>query len=436
MLDKFSKYLEWLKENQVEYKKYGVVIKKFEDSGYGLIANKDFKIGELYLNIPGNIIISFENIIKNHNLYDDLKKDKVKSLDSQAWLVFYLIIQHSLNESSFYYDYLMSLPQEFPILETIYNTQFLTSELFKTFSIEYQIFVKNRISKINEDFDKIIQIIKHYPDLIKKINNTIIIKSINNNSIKINEFLLNKNSFLWFYLIVNTRCIYFNDFDKNLQLANYSPLAVIPFMDLLNHKTDAKFRTEFKRNSVLKQGHCKFYTMESIKKGEQIFIQYGGHNDLMLLLEYGFILDKNMFNYIQLDSFVFLELLKVEKDKLFTFISTSNEPIDSNILNLIMRIKLVDSNDQIINNKLETIKEFNLDNDLQLNNDFTLDYKTVNLLRLWYTKDEIDLWKNVFYDEKDKINNENELDYLNQGLTILKNSLKFYTDCVVSLLFL
>lgn len=105
--------------------------------------------------------------------------------------------------------------------------------------------------------------------------------------------------FLLSWLEVNSRCVFFKVSKKkedNLTLA--------PVIDMINHAF---------RETKPKQTQLNALTFSSpphgsedplLRKGDELCFSYGGHEDAMLLTEYGFTLDTNMFNSIELDAHI------------------------------------------------------------------------------------------------------------------------------------
>jgi len=65
---------------------------------------------------------------------------------------------------------------------------------------------------------------------------------------------------------------------------------MIPFADFLNHSNAVETKGTYNvcRNAF------EITTMDTISKGEQIFIHYGSHNNDIFLEVYGFIIDNNI----------------------------------------------------------------------------------------------------------------------------------------------
>lgn len=94
--------------------------------------------------------------------------------------------------------------------------------------------------------------------------------------------------FAWAWFTVNTRGVYFQDGFDNLALA--------PFLDMFNHDWSVQVQSKVLKNS--------FYVLVAeteTQAEQQVFINYGPHDNLKLYLEYGFVLSQNPHDAIQLE---------------------------------------------------------------------------------------------------------------------------------------
>lgn len=129
--------------------------------------------------------------------------------------------------------------------------------------------------------------------------------------------------FKWAWLTVNTRCLYItisSNIDQNLTLA--------PIIDLLNH-TDVdglnieELIEQAKGNgadrSSVRNPSCEMrwnrikgmeiYTTPSFtysySKGEEVYLTYGHHSNVKLLQEYGFVLESNCHDFVDISCTLF-----------------------------------------------------------------------------------------------------------------------------------
>uniref|UniRef100_A0A7G3A8A8 Iron-sulfur clusters transporter ABCB7, mitochondrial n=1 Tax=Lutzomyia longipalpis TaxID=7200 RepID=A0A7G3A8A8_LUTLO len=115
-----------------------------------------------------------------------------------------------------------------------------------------------------------------------------------------------KRKFIEFYLICNSRTVYVPPDTVRMMLrgtrvlgmiSNDPNMALAPFLDLFNHSGDTKTMC-----SLARKGTTYFYTLKtssSFRRGEQIFINYGPHCNMKLLIEYGFFLPGNYNEFIE-----------------------------------------------------------------------------------------------------------------------------------------
>ncbi|EUB60453.1 Ribosomal N-lysine methyltransferase set11 [Echinococcus granulosus] len=111
------------------------------------------------------------------------------------------------------------------------------------------------------------------------------------------ESQIERMHFAWAWSVVNSRCVYVNlrlwggnkstlphicDSEPRFFYRSNENIAIIPFFDLFNHSPDVSVSIEV-TNGVL-----KVKTDSSYQAGEQVFINYGKHDNLFLLCEYGF----------------------------------------------------------------------------------------------------------------------------------------------------
>ncbi|KAJ2553671.1 hypothetical protein EV175_002858 [Coemansia sp. RSA 1933] len=109
--------------------------------------------------------------------------------------------------------------------------------------------------------------------------------------------------YVWAWLAVNTRCIHLGQ-----DIGSRDTIALAPFLDLLNHGKEAKVTTYFdliSRQFVIK-------TLTPYKRGREVFISYGPHDNSFMLAEYGFVIAENPFQTLELDHQVYAWIAAVK----------------------------------------------------------------------------------------------------------------------------
>lgn len=113
---------------------------------------------------------------------------------------------------------------------------------------------------------------------------------------------LNREDFLWSWLVVNSRCIYQSLSPTSTRDDNY---ACSPLVDMINHVPSSishcKLSYDIKGLSVISQS--------PYKSGKEVSISYGAHSNEALICEYGFTIPSNSDNTLIIDA-LFAEILK------------------------------------------------------------------------------------------------------------------------------
>lgn len=100
-------------------------------------------------------------------------------------------------------------------------------------------------------------------------------------------------SFKWCWFAVGTRCVSFSD--KNS--GEMATEALAPFLDFLNHSDQAQIDARYNPD----EGQYEIKTLTGCKRGQQVFICYGPHDNAKLWVEYGFYLPENAENFISFE---------------------------------------------------------------------------------------------------------------------------------------
>ncbi|TPX36337.1 hypothetical protein SmJEL517_g01514 [Synchytrium microbalum] len=102
----------------------------------------------------------------------------------------------------------------------------------------------------------------------------------------------------WAWCAVNTRCLTLYTYTTKRQPKPGSPtLAMMPMLDLFNHSPQAAVEAGLdESNSYV------IWTLKHIQANQQVFINYGPHDNPFLLREYGFVAPNNPYDHAVLDS--------------------------------------------------------------------------------------------------------------------------------------
>lgn len=115
--------------------------------------------------------------------------------------------------------------------------------------------------------------------------------------------------FQWAWFAVNSRCFYYQDSDELPNPKSENNMALAPYFDMFNHDSTVNVDACF--NSVSRCFEVR--TNQKFKKYEQVFINYGPHDNQTLFLEYGFIIPNNVFKMVEIDLRHFLDMIPTKK---------------------------------------------------------------------------------------------------------------------------
>lgn len=137
------------------------------------------------------------------------------------------------------------------------------------------------------------------------------------------------NHFVHIYFIINSRCLYCeiplkqgkDDFEE-------SNFTLVPFVDFLNHSDQMdqfcfpEVITSQKIGSGIGQFIMRVGSHEYNKTNEQIFLNYGPHSNDFLLCEYGFVMNENKWNFIDITNEIIslIDMKGDDKDEGITMI--------------------------------------------------------------------------------------------------------------------
>ncbi|XP_064105445.1 SET domain-containing protein 4-like [Macrobrachium nipponense] len=110
----------------------------------------------------------------------------------------------------------------------------------------------------------------------------------------------------WAWFTVNTRVVYMKNSYPNPILEDEDICALAPYLDLLNHSHTAQVEAGLSEDGEFYQ----IKTLVPYGPYEQVFINYGPHDNIKLYQEYGFVLPDNPHSSVP---FILDELLAVMK---------------------------------------------------------------------------------------------------------------------------
>ncbi|KAH7693647.1 SET domain containing protein, partial [Aphelenchoides avenae] len=268
---KVTRFLDWVRDEEVlmdlaELRYCGPGV------GFGVFAKSNIRWNEIAIRVPKKLMIT-AGLIADMAEYAEILK--VHRLDPFEVLVLFFCLERVKGAESSWSAYLDVLPATF-------STAIATcpdlplEQLPLTFR---QQFIKQR-----EEFDAI----------LAKVTS---VKHVSRETVD------------WAWHVVNTRCIFVDNAPHPLVDSSKSGdnLAVIPVMDMLNHSPEAQCVAYFDKHS---QKYCVAAQNRSVQAGDQLFVCYGPHDNIRLWVEYGFRLEDNVFNRVNISIDLFIALAR------------------------------------------------------------------------------------------------------------------------------
>ncbi|KAL1449894.1 hypothetical protein WDU94_002366 [Cyamophila willieti] len=268
--EKMIALMQWLMRNgwQKEITFYPT---EFPNTGRGLMTKSVLNKGDVLVNIPLSLLITARTVC-NSPIYKYLNEN-VK-YDGHEILAFYLVWEKHLNEQSFWYPYINMLPEQLstPLFwssEPLHLPKFISDE------------INGSLNNMKESYRNFLNHIQCKHKKCEHCNQAIV-------------EIFNEKDFIWAWCIVNTRAVYI-PLEKNLHNISNS-LALAPYLDLFNHVPSAQVEAML----IETQNAYQVKTLVPVAKYEQVFIEYGAHSNLKLLIDYGFTVPDNHHDSISL----------------------------------------------------------------------------------------------------------------------------------------
>ena len=105
-------FVEWGRDFGIDFTKFS--IQKLENQGFGVVAKKSISYGEPLIEIPEEIIITLDKLLKDRRIQDVLRQGKqFEKVDSMDLFLIFLTIYRFEEDSFFWKKYFRILPKEY-----------------------------------------------------------------------------------------------------------------------------------------------------------------------------------------------------------------------------------------------------------------------------------------------------------------------------------
>lgn len=238
-------------------------VEDFEISGRGLLARKEIQQGESILTVPPQCLMT-----KQRAMQEMGTKIVPESMGEYVALALFLIHERSLGASSFFAPYIDILPTVEEVGQTwTWNEEDLalltgSGVLASTASLR---------AKLKADHALVLE------------------ETIRPNGL--NEETYSWDAWEWAFSML---------FSRAINLRETEELALVPYADLLNHSPYCSSYFFYNKIPFSKDREVTLYADRAYAKNDQVLISYGQKANSELILLYGFVVDRNLFDEVDI----------------------------------------------------------------------------------------------------------------------------------------
>ncbi|KAJ2443304.1 hypothetical protein GGI03_008039 [Coemansia sp. RSA 2337] len=294
----------WCKEQGLPKTK--LTLAYFPDTFRGMMATRDISQGEDVVRVPERLLITASKVKQAMLARAAVDGGSIQSncwdLSEHQSLTYWVYVEAELQEHSEWYSYICSLPRDFASIPLFVLSGSSPSGMVDTSSSGCVQWVIAHLphplrQRVTEQQHRL------FGDWSHTRASSVVSRS---------RPVTNWRLYVWSWLVVSTRCIHLGRRPSSTRhvhstgassssgahsIGSQDNITLAPMLDLLNHNEHASISTLFdsdRREFVIK-------TNRPFKAGQEVFISYGPHDNLFLLAEYGFVLEHNPYQHLELD---------------------------------------------------------------------------------------------------------------------------------------
>ncbi|KAJ2745330.1 hypothetical protein GGI20_002262 [Coemansia sp. BCRC 34301] len=295
----------WCKEQGMPKTK--LTLAHFSDTFRGMMATRDIGVDEDVVRVPERLLVTASKVkrttLSRAASIDGLSLTDSWDLSEHQSLTYWIYVETELQEQSEWHSYICSLPRDFASIPLYVLSGSSPSATVDTTSSECAQWVAAHLPqqlqrRVSEQQSKL------FGDWTHTLASSAVSRS---------RPLSNWRLYVWSWLVVSTRCIHLGRKSGSTRWAHtlgsgggsrgthsigsQDSITLAPILDLLNHSGLASISTLFDAE----RGEFVIKTNRPFKAGQEVFISYGPHDNLFLLAEYGFALEQNPYQHLELD---------------------------------------------------------------------------------------------------------------------------------------
>lgn len=232
-----------------------------EPSGRGLVAVKPIIQGELLFKVPLECVITKEKALSTFpGLPDDL--------DDYLAIAVLIIHERSLGEASFWKPYFDILPAD---EEFIPLFRWGEGELDLLKGSPTLAAAQSLSGKLRSEFDALETSL------------------FANDRDRFPKEVFTRSAWEWAFAVL---------FSRGIMLSSEKTVALVPYADLLNHNPFCSTYIDIGKSMMTGDRFVTLYTDRPYSKMAQVFVTYGPKSNAELLLQYGFVVDRNPYDSV------------------------------------------------------------------------------------------------------------------------------------------
>lgn len=286
---------QWLRKGGKNFSQLDLKPAVFAETGRGLMATHAVQAGEVLVSIPEEVLVTTNRVMQDDVLRNALHDSHVK-FRAMDVLTLFLLYHKYLGKMSPWKEYLDTLPAKYSV--PAYCSQeeiFVLPETLKVHRLKQD-------QDVSQCFTHI-QAAVSTSKYLQSVLTSVCIEDV-----------------CWAWFTVNTRAVYLKNQNPAPVVVGDDVCALAPYLDLLNHTHTAQVEAHLNHAS----GCYEIVTQVPYSQYDQVFINYGPHDNLKLYVEYGFILPENPYSHVPV---ALPEVVCVAKEAL----GNSGNDFDSNI---------------------------------------------------------------------------------------------------------
>jgi len=235
----------------------------FEPSGRGLIARKQTTQGEAVLQIPMRLVMTKEKAVK------ELGAELIEPLGEYIALALLLVHERAKGDASMWAPYIDLLPSTEEVGQSFTWGEEELALLQGSPVVES---TRSFQAKLRAEYETVQQLSSAYPQVLPSDVHT-------------------WEAFEWAMSML---------FSRGINLREIETLALVPYADLINHSPYAQ--TFFMLGSIplSSEKEVVLYGDRAYARNDQVLVSYGQKSNQELLLLYGFVIDRNLFDQVDL----------------------------------------------------------------------------------------------------------------------------------------